>query len=247
MALRERLLADRSRRHDGVPDLHHGARALVRRVVERPSTSAPAASSPTSASISSTCWCGCLAACSHPKCIYASLHQAAGCLSLERADVQWFLSTDARDLPFPPQPGVKTTFRSITVDGDEIEFSEGFADLHTRVYEQILGGGGFGIDDARPSIELTSSIRQAVDSRAIAERASEGGGAWLTTFVHESSYVDDGCEIGDGTKIWHFCHVMNGRDASAAAATSARTWWCRRRWSSATTSRFRTTSRSTPA
>jgi UDP-N-acetyl-2-amino-2-deoxyglucuronate dehydrogenase len=56
---------------------------------------------------------------------------------------------------------VKTTFRSITVDGDEVEFSEGFADLHTRVYEQVLGGAGFGIDDARPSIELTSAIRQA--------------------------------------------------------------------------------------
>jgi len=94
------------------------------------------------------------------------VHQAAGFLLLERADVQWFLSTDSRDLPFQPQPGVKTTFRSITVDGDEVEFSEGFADLHTRVYEQILGGGGFGIDEARPSIELTSSIRQA----AISER-----------------------------------------------------------------------------
>jgi len=92
------------------------------------------------------------------------VHQAAGYLSLERADVQWFLSTDSRDLPFAPQPGVKTTFRSITVDGDEVEFSEGFADLHTRVYEQILGGAGFGIDDARPSIELTSSIRQAAIS-----------------------------------------------------------------------------------
>lgn len=88
-------------------------------------------------------------------------HQAAGYLSLESADVQWFLSTDARDLPFLPQPGTKTTYRSITVDGDEVEFSEGFADLHTRVYEQVLAGGGYGIDDARPSIELTSAIRQA--------------------------------------------------------------------------------------
>ena len=55
-----------------------------------------------------------------------------------------------------PQPGVKTTFRSITVDGEEIEFSEGFTDLHTRVYEEVLAGRGFGIDDARPSIELTA-------------------------------------------------------------------------------------------
>jgi len=63
-------------------------------------------------------------------------------------------------LPFEPQPGVKTTFRSITVDGQEIEFSEGFTDLHTRVYEEVLAGRGFGIDAARPSIELTSTIRQ---------------------------------------------------------------------------------------
>ena len=60
-----------------------------------------------------------------------------------------------------PEPGKKTTFRSITVDGQEIEFSEGFTDLHTRVYEQVLAGDGFGIDDARPSIELTSAIREA--------------------------------------------------------------------------------------
>ncbi len=88
-------------------------------------------------------------------------HEAGGVLDLERADVQWFLSTDSRQLPFTPEPGKKTTFRSITVDGQEIEFSEGFTDLHTRVYEQVLAGAGFGIDDARPSIELTSTIRTA--------------------------------------------------------------------------------------
>jgi UDP-N-acetyl-2-amino-2-deoxyglucuronate dehydrogenase len=55
---------------------------------------------------------------------------------------------------------VKTTFRSITVDGREIEFSEGFTDLHTRVYQEVLAGRGFGIDDSRPSIELTHHIRQ---------------------------------------------------------------------------------------
>ena len=88
-------------------------------------------------------------------------HEAAGVLDLERADVRWFLSTNTSDLPFAPEPGNKTTFRSITVDGREIEFSEGFSDLHTRVYEQILAGHGFGIDEARPSIELTSAIREA--------------------------------------------------------------------------------------
>ena len=55
----------------------------------------------------------------------------------------------------------KTTYRSITVDGSEVEFSEGFTDLHTRVYEETLAGRGFGIADARPSIELTYSIRMA--------------------------------------------------------------------------------------
>jgi UDP-N-acetyl-2-amino-2-deoxyglucuronate dehydrogenase len=66
---------------------------------------------------------------------------------------------------------VKTTFRSITVDGQEIEFSEGFTDLHTRVYEEVLAGRGFGIDEARPSIELTSAIRQtAVAAAAKRER-----------------------------------------------------------------------------
>ena len=92
--------------------------------------------------------------------------KAGGFLELERADVTWFLSTDAADLPFTPQPGARTTFRSITVDGDEVEFSEGFTDLHTRVYEEILAGRTFGIDDARPSIVLTASIRAAAVGRA---------------------------------------------------------------------------------
>jgi UDP-N-acetyl-2-amino-2-deoxyglucuronate dehydrogenase len=88
-------------------------------------------------------------------------HHAGGHLDLQHADVRWYLSTDSADLPFAPEPGKKTTFRSITVDGQDVEFSDGFTDLHTRVYEQVLAGGGFGIDDARPSIELTSAIRQA--------------------------------------------------------------------------------------
>ena len=86
-------------------------------------------------------------------------HRAAGELQLEHADVQWFLSIDAADLPFPAEPGKSTTFRSILIDGKELEFTDGFADLHTRVYEDILAGGGFGLDDARPSIELVHEIR----------------------------------------------------------------------------------------
>lgn len=83
----------------------------------------------------------------------------AGFIDLERARVQWFLSVDAKDLPFALAPGGKTTFRSITVDGSEIEFSEGFTDLHTRVYELTLGGEGFGIEDARPAVEAAHTMR----------------------------------------------------------------------------------------
>jgi len=94
------------------------------------------------------------------------LHQAdnqrmAGFIDLEYARVRWFLSVDHNDLPFPAKPGQKSTFRSITVDGQEVEFSEGFTDLHTRVYEETLAGRGFGIADARPSIELVHRIRTA--------------------------------------------------------------------------------------
>lgn len=84
----------------------------------------------------------------------------AGFIELERARVHWFLSTEISDLPFVAEPGVKTTFRSITVDGEELEFSDGFGNLHTRVYEEVLAGRGFGIEEARPSIALTHRIRQ---------------------------------------------------------------------------------------
>jgi len=84
----------------------------------------------------------------------------AGALELERAHVRWFLSTEIADLPRRPEPGGRTTHRSISVDGQEVEFSDGFADLHTRVYEEMLAGRGFGIAAARPSITLSSQIRR---------------------------------------------------------------------------------------
>jgi UDP-N-acetyl-2-amino-2-deoxyglucuronate dehydrogenase len=94
-----------------------------------------------------------------------------GRLELRTADVEWFLSTDRADLGGTPQAGRPSTFRSIVVDGREIEFSEGFADLHTRVYEETLAGRGFGIADARPSIELAHRIRTAC---VVPERARKG-------------------------------------------------------------------------
>jgi UDP-N-acetyl-2-amino-2-deoxyglucuronate dehydrogenase len=84
----------------------------------------------------------------------------AGLLELQRATVRWFLSAEPSDLPFTPEPGKRSTHRSITVDGQEVEFSEGFTDLHNRVYEEVLAGRGFGIADARPSITLSSQIRR---------------------------------------------------------------------------------------
>jgi UDP-N-acetyl-2-amino-2-deoxyglucuronate dehydrogenase len=89
-----------------------------------------------------------------------------GYLQLERARVRWFLSCETADLPFVPDAGGKATFRSITVDGREVEFSEGFTDLHTRVYEEALAGRGFGIDDSRPSIELCHRLRSSAVSAA---------------------------------------------------------------------------------
>ena len=92
--------------------------------------------------------------------------RAAGTMALANADVEWYLSAEAADLPFVPQPGSKTTYRAITVDGQQLEFSEGFTDLHTRVYEEVLAGRGFGIADARQSIELSHSIRHAAITEA---------------------------------------------------------------------------------
>lgn len=95
------------------------------------------------------------------KVYHSDNQRMSGFIELERARVRWFLSVHSNDLPFPVKAGGKTTYRSITVGGKEIEFSEGFTDLHTRVYEETLAGRGFGISDARPSIGLTYAIRMA--------------------------------------------------------------------------------------
>ncbi len=85
--------------------------------------------------------------------------KAAGFLQLEKARVRWFLSLDYKDLPKVATDKGMRTYRSITVDGKEIEFSGGFTDLHTVTYQNILNGNGFGIEDARESIELTDFVR----------------------------------------------------------------------------------------
>jgi len=85
-------------------------------------------------------------------------NQMGGFLELPNADVEWYLSLEPEDIPGNADESQRT-YRSISVDGEEIEFSGGFTDLHTRVYEETLAGNGFGIDDARPSIELVHKLR----------------------------------------------------------------------------------------
>ena len=82
----------------------------------------------------------------------------SGYLEFERARVSWFLSVDEADLPVEAKEKGKFAHRSMTMDGKELEFSDGFTNLHTRSYEEILAGNGFGICEARPAIELVHRI-----------------------------------------------------------------------------------------
>lgn len=95
----------------------------------------------------------------HSEVHLAKPDKMAGLLELEWARVRWYLSVDVNDLPEETRRAGRFAFRSITMDGQEMEFSEGFTDLHTRVYQQVLAGSGFGIAAARPSIELVYNIR----------------------------------------------------------------------------------------
>lgn len=88
--------------------------------------------------------------------------RAGGFIELERAQVRWFLSTESEDLPFVAEAGLRTTYRSIEIDGNAVEFTEGFTNLHAEVYRGVLEGRGFGIEEARASLELARSIRDVV-------------------------------------------------------------------------------------
>ena len=87
-------------------------------------------------------------------------HTASGFLELERARVKWLLSIDEKQLPQQIVEAGKRTYRALTMQGAEIEFSDGFTDLHTESYRQILSGNGFGLSEARPSIELIHNLRK---------------------------------------------------------------------------------------
>ncbi len=97
-----------------------------------------------------------------------------GKLFFEHANVNWFLSVDERDLPGEVAAAGKRTFRKIFVEGTELEFSEGFTDLHTRSYEQILAGQGYGLEDARKSVEIVSQLRRFVSPSFISHQLFPG-------------------------------------------------------------------------
>ena len=91
---------------------------------------------------------------------YADHNRVSGYLEYERARVRWFLSIDANDLPDEVK-GKKSTYRNIDINGEQLEFSEGFTDLHTVSYQEILAGRGYGLDAARHAVETVSEIRTA--------------------------------------------------------------------------------------
>lgn len=95
--------------------------------------------------------------------------KAAGYLELEKARVRWFLSIDSNDIPQEIKENGQRTYRSITIDNKEIEFSDGFTDLHTKSYQKILQGKGFRLEEARSSINTVFHIR---NSKAVGLRGN---------------------------------------------------------------------------
>ena len=94
--------------------------------------------------------------------VHVSSHdRVAGYLELEKARVRYFLSINGDTLPPNAVEGEKRTYRTLHIDNDEFEFSQGFTELHTKSYEEILAGRGFGIEEARSCIEIVHEIRNA--------------------------------------------------------------------------------------
>jgi UDP-N-acetyl-2-amino-2-deoxyglucuronate dehydrogenase len=91
-------------------------------------------------------------------------NSCAGFLRLEKADVKWFLSIDKKNLPKVANEKGMTTFRSLQIGGEEFEFSSGFTELHTKCYKDIMQGGGFGLEEAKPSLKIVQAIRNATIS-----------------------------------------------------------------------------------
>ena len=91
----------------------------------------------------------------------SEFNKAGGYLELKNARVRWFLSLDYNDIPAETKEKGQRTFRSVTVEGEEVEFSEGFTDLHTATYREIIEGRGFGLDQVRQSVITAHTIRNA--------------------------------------------------------------------------------------
>lgn len=87
---------------------------------------------------------------------------ASGYLKLEKANIKWMLSIDYNEVPENVKLQGKRTFRTLKMEGEEIEFSDGFTELHTHSYQHILEGKGFGLEDCKKAIEIVSSIRSIV-------------------------------------------------------------------------------------
>ena len=91
------------------------------------------------------------------KIIKSETERISGILELEKATVNWSLSIDAEDLP----DNSMKTYRSLEIDGKKIEFDNGFQDLHTQSYQEILAGRGFGVEEVKSSIEIVSKLRES--------------------------------------------------------------------------------------
>jgi len=89
------------------------------------------------------------------------VNKAGGFLKLEHANIRWFLSIDYNDIPDDVRKAGKRTYRSLLMDNQEIEFSDGFTDLHTEMYREIIAGRGFGLMDAKQSINIVHNIRNS--------------------------------------------------------------------------------------
>lgn len=101
----------------------------------------------------------------HNEVHYRDDKTASGYLEYERARVKWFLSIDSNNLPENAVQGEKLTYRSITIEGDELEFSGGFTDLHTQSYQRILAGEGYGVEENRVAIKTVQDIQCAAISK----------------------------------------------------------------------------------
>lgn len=137
---------------------------------------------------------------------------ASGYLEYERARVRWFLSIDANNLPENAVQGEKLTYRSITIENEELEFSGGFTDLHTQSYQRVLEGKGYGVEENRAAIETVEVIRVSpiVENPENPHPLLAKVKKSMSFYQHETAIVDDGAQIGDDSRVWHFVHVCGG-------------------------------------